>query len=110
MKTLAMGLAALAVAGPAAASDLGCWDTSNFSANPGTPSGSYLHSGSSIDYVAANNDGATGLLGSLSSYVAGEYVICMYGSSHTDYGDNYWELSEAIICPIGEYSTGSCPD
>lgn len=101
--------AALALAAPAMASDLGCWDTQSVEPNPAQPAGSYLTSGSSADYMLPGNEGVGALLADLSTYQAQDFVVCLQGDSSQQDGNTVWDLSAAIICEASEFSSHDCP-
>ena len=97
-------------AAPAAAFNLGCWNASSISENPGSPDGTYLNSASSVDYIAADNEGVGLLMASLGEYAGGDYVICLAGRSGNDDGVDHWEVSAAIICPSSHFNGEVCPE
>lgn len=114
MWKLSLGAAALAFAAPAmaqglsTAQDLGCWDPDAISANS-APTGTYLNTAASVDYIQPMHEGVDALLADLSAFSTGSFVVCMEGEPAVSEGDDVWQLSAAIICSIGAYSAGSCP-
>lgn len=110
MKTLIASLAALAVATPAVASDLGCWNTADISENPSAPAGTYVADGATADYINPGNEGVIALFGGLSSFDDASFVICLQGQTTTDGGDTVLQVSAAIICPSSVFVDSSCPD
>jgi hypothetical protein len=110
MKRLLLGTAlALAHIAPAAAFNLGCWNTTSISENP-SPEGTYLNSSASVDYIEPSNEGVTLLLQSLPDYSSQSYIICMAGWSNSWDGDQVWQVSSAIICPSSAFTGDVCPE
>lgn len=109
MKILIASLAAMAVATPAFASDLGCWNTVDISANPSPPAGTYVADGASADYINPENEGVIALFGGLSSFDDASFVICLQGETTTEDGDTVLQVSAAIICPSSVFVDNSCP-
>lgn len=111
MKRLLLATAlVLASAAPAAAFNLGCWNASSITENPGSPDGTYLNSASSVDYISPGNEGVGLLMSGLGDYSDGTYVICFAGWSNNDGSTESWDISAAIICPSSHFNGEVCPE
>ena len=109
MKSLLLGAAlALACITPAAATNLGCWDTTTVKTNS-SPAGSWkITATSTVDYMQSNNEGVTALLTSLPAFASGGFAICFEGSKTTSGTKKVWKLDTAMICTYDHIANSVC--